>query len=203
MKIKESYTIDGVMEGPGLHLVAYYCSLEHLLLKGAMFLKQGLETGEKCYYSIAPEHHTYLEEILAGCGVDVTSAKARGQLNPLHFDELYDHYRVDGVQGLTGYFKELWNTGLQESFSGVRMISDTKYGIMHADSEHYLQWEKDLDSVLMRIPIVNLCLYDIENLLTKDCATSSRIINKTMDCHKYFLNENKIMNAEYFKKKGA
>lgn len=191
------------VESLGAHIVAYYCSQEHMLLKAARFLVEGIRLGDKCLCSLAPEDRWNLEKLLVRCGVNVSRVKRSGQLQIVDSQWIYDLYLAEGASRIARELEDLYTTSLQAGFAGVRSVVDTKYGMIQVNDENFLHWEQDLNQILMRIPMVKLCLYDIQDLLNKDDQTSSKLIFRTMDCHRYFLNDNTLLKSDDFVKNRA
>lgn len=203
MRFAEASASAKIGERSGTHIVAYYCSDEHRLLKSAMFVCEGIRLGERCLYSLAQEDHQALEELLERRGVNLPRVKMSGQLRAVDFQRMYDLYRTEGAHRLAEELELVYRSGLRAGFSGVRTLVDTRKGIVRVDDEMYWHWEQELDQILMRIPMVTLCLYDIQDLLSKDQHISSKLIFRTMNCHRYFLNDNTFIRLDDFVKNRA
>ena len=184
------------LEGPGIHLIAYYCSLEHMLLKCAIFMKQGLEVGEKCFLCLAPEHRGFLASILQRLGIDMGQAEELNQIQFISFTDMYDLYLQKGFEEMMQVKRELLARSRSEGFSGVRCVWDTKYSVLKDDFEAYLQIEKDLDEAARSLPFTCLCLFDIEQLLNEDTAQVGEILTQLHRCHGYLYTENKMIKTD-------
>ncbi len=188
-------------DSPGLHLVAYYCCNEHLLLKFADFIKQGIELGEKCYYCLEPDKVILLHKVLQQLGLDVEAAVFTGNLEALPFEDIYYKYRSEGFDFLKTYVFEMLQQAIEEGFTGMRWVGDSQYGIMRLDQKNYQNWENDLENLLREVPFINLCLYNVEDLFTDNRQITDQIIVGTMQNHKYFYYGNLLIRTESIRAK--
>lgn len=180
----------------GCHLVSYYYREDHLLLKSALFIKDGLEAGEKCYIDLDSSQLPLLNKILTSFGVDPERAKANGQLVISNTEQLINIYKSLGSDAVRVYMEDTLQQDLDEGYSGVRCLGDTETGILTFAPEIHLEWEKAIDNILADVPITILCMYNIENLPDKNNKRLTRLVNDTLKCHSYILKGNKMIKTK-------
>lgn len=187
------------LDSPGIHLMAYYYSLEHMLLKCAVFIKQGLEQGERCLVSIEPEHYAALQALLPRFGIDMEETGRRQQIQFIAFQEMYSWYLTKGIDGMVQAKRGLLLASLADGFTGVRCIWDTRWSQFTEGLEAYFALEKILDQTVHAVPFTWLCLFDIERLLDSDCEEVANILEHLIEFHGYLFTENQVIKSETLK----
>lgn len=197
--IEKGITGSEKLENQGIHLMAYYYSLEHMLLKCAVFIKQGLEQRERCFVSLEPEHCAALQMLLPRFGIDMEEVWQSQQIQFVNFQDMYSWYLDKGMDGLVQAKRGLLVQSLADGFSGVRCIWDTRWSLLVEGVETYFALEKILDQAVQMVPFTCLCLIDVERLLDKDNEEVSRILEHLIECHGFLFTENQVIKSETLK----
>lgn len=182
---------------PGIHAVSYYYSEEHLLVKGAQWISQGIQSGEKCFFNLNPALHEQFLSLLEKLGVNVTEVREAGQLQVFPFQEMYQVYCSNGIRELVPMVKEmLWKTW-EEGFTNTRILGEANYGIWRVDPEQGFQWEAAFDQIALQLPLKALCLYELQDLL-QVIQTDASFIHSTLCTHQYIYNGGQTISSTDF-----
>lgn len=182
---------------PGVHAVSYYYSDEHLLVKSAYYIQQGIRSGEKCLIGLEPMLHEKFYRLLQRMGVDVVRVQSRDQLQLFPFFDLYEIYRSGGLDALIPMVQEMLEEAWEEGFSGIRILGEANYGIWGVDPENCFKWESDFDQMVLQLPLKTLCLYNLQDLMQMIQEKSSFILS-TIQSHRFIYNGGQTINSEDF-----
>jgi hypothetical protein len=99
----QSIHLAGFNLGKHRHVCAFFNSQEQEDKVLVPFLKEGIDQGEKVFFSIEPESRQHLMEKLSVAGIQVAQAEKRGQLEMKKWDEVYvrdGHFAPDTALAL-------------------------------------------------------------------------------------------------------
>lgn len=159
---ERSIHLAGFNLGKHRHVCAFFNNQEQEDKVLVPFLKEGIDQGEKVFFSIEPESRQHLMEKLRLAEVDITQALERGQLELKKWDEVYardGHFAPDSTLAI---IDDTRTQSRNQGFALTRFVGHMKwfsdYGI---GIDKLLEYEIKLNSVLPRYPDPVICVYDL------------------------------------------
>ncbi|WP_027340568.1 MEDS domain-containing protein [Halonatronum saccharophilum] len=172
--------------------ISLYYGKEHFLVKTVNYLLEGLEEGEKCFYSVA---NSFEKRVIKFIDNDYIESK---QIEFFSMKDLIDIYKLKGTIGLKGRISSLAETLSQDGYCKCRLIAEVGHLIKDIDNEKYLNFEIELLKTLTKSNISLVCAYDVSPIFEEDYegqpSNFKNILNKTLSNHSYILEGEKVIN---------
>jgi hypothetical protein len=173
--------------GRGEHAVLFYQDEEELAERVSGYLLQAVQDDGVAIVLATPDHHRSFEERLAGAGVDVAAARARGSYLTLDASETIRGFMVADWPDPAGFWQAIGPLLRQAAEGGqpIRIFGEMvsllwDAGLASAAIEVEVMW----DELRAQFPFSLLCAYPAESAscahhldaLTEVCRIHAEVI---------------------------
>ncbi len=158
-----------------------------------IYIRTGLEQGERCMYIFDTHSARQVRDTLKSQGVDVTAAEASGQLLIMHGRKVYTR---DGVLAPVHMIRTLRSEmakTLEEGYPALRVTTETDWVLNYEGQDEIIfQFTAELNSdFLPKNPCLCVCQYDLKQF-------KGKLINDVLLTHSGVIRDNKVFSNFYY-----
>lgn len=148
------------------HVCAFFNSKEEEYDVLCPFFQEGLEQGEKNLRIVDAAYLAEHRDRLTAAGIDSHGCEACGQLEVVPWEQAYfDESGVFDKDRMLATVDHLASTGLGAGYSRLRIMSNMDWAVLNTPgTEKVIEYEAEVNEVLMRNRQPAICVYDISKL---------------------------------------
>ncbi len=173
------------------HICNFYYGDEHFLIKALSFLNEGLDNGEKCYFSVTGE---FREKIINQIEDKYFIS---GQIEFKSTKSLIKIYSKYGRKRFEEEIDKIVNRADKEGYSKVIFLGQPTYAIHETSEDDFLSWEEELTEILSNFNLQLLCTYDVNSLFNVGSNIINReVLDKALRTHTYLYSGEELYDCQ-------
>ena len=144
------------------HVCAFFHSKEEQYKVLLPFIREGIDQGDRAFHLVDKNRRSEHLRRLAGAGIDVAGAEARGQLAVRPWEDAYlqdgyfDQYRQVAL------IEQVLSEGKARGFPLTRLVADMEWALEECPGVHdIVEYETRLNYVLPKFDDAVCCVYDL------------------------------------------
>ena len=173
------------------HLAFFYRSPQTQQKVAGTFVKQGLQSGNRCLYFVDTNTRATVERVLETMDVDVDERLDAGDLVIRSATDAYDEAEFDPDQ-LISLLADAGQESIDAGYEGLWVAGELSW-CFHTDRpyDHVVDFEAEFDAACPDLPVTALCQYDLNSFNDESVA-------KALWTHEQIVYRNTLCENPYY-----
>lgn len=144
------------------HICAFFHSKEEEYRVLLPFVREGIDRGEKIYHIIDPARHDAHEAALRAAGIDVATAKDKGQLEILDWAQAYLREGRFNMHSMLELVEKVLDARGAQGFALGRLVANMEWALSnHPGVDDLVEYESRANYLLAKYSDPVVCVYDL------------------------------------------